>query len=117
MYKAELCRSCSVTKDTVRYYHKLGLLQPARRSESNGYGIYTTDHQERIRFIKKLQNFGFSLKEIKSAIELEESGELSDDARIFTLKSKLDEIDIKIKELRDYRESLLSALKYLTSRN
>lgn len=110
---AELCRVCSVTKDTVRYYHKKGLLQEVSRNESNGYGIYSMEHSERIKFIRKLKSFGFSLKEIKSAIELEESGELSDKVRIETLQFKLKEVDEKLKELNDYKKSLLSALSYL----
>lgn len=110
MLMAKLCNKCDVTKDTVRYYHKIGLLQLPRKGEQNGYGIYCEKHVERLLFIKKLKSFGFSLKEIKFAIALEERGEISNEVRIEVLKEKLNEVNIKLKELNNYKESLETAL-------
>ena len=113
---SDLCNRCKVTKDTVRYYHRFGLLEEAVK-QNNGYGLYTKEHEEKIRFIKKLQSFGFSLKEIKSAIILEESGHLSDKIRLDTLYLKLSEVENKIEDLKDYKKSLKEAISHLKNNN
>ncbi len=116
MLMSELCRQCGVTKDTVRYYHRIGLLMPPLINATNRYGIYDESHRERLRYIKKLQSFGFLLREVKSAILLEENQSLSDEMRIATLEQKLGEVDTKIEELSDYKESLLNAMVHLKKR-
>ncbi len=109
---SDLCNRCKVTKDTVRYYHRFGLLDEAIK-QNNGYGLYTKEHEEKVMFIRKLQSFGFSLKEIKSAITLEETGNLSDKIRIDTLSIKLSEVENKIEALKDYKKSLIKAISHL----
>lgn len=105
MYMYELCKNCNVTKDTVRYYHKIDLLERPLINSKNGYGLYDDTHIERIRFIKKLQSFGFSLKEIKRAIYLEMNNELTEQERLQTLQAKLKEINKKLNKLNEYKES------------
>lgn len=111
---AELCKKCSVTKDTVRYYHKKDLLKKPMVNSKNGYGIYDYSHKERIRFIKKLQSFGFSLKEIKRAIDLEESNQLTDEERLITLHKKLEDVDLKLDQLNEYKQTIIKAIRYLS---
>ena len=55
-----------VSKDTIRYYEKIGLLQPEM---SNNLRDYTEQHIEIIRTILKLKHTGFSLQEIKILFE------------------------------------------------
>ena len=116
MLISELCKLCNVTKDTVRYYHRFGILMHAHRNPQNGYGNYNETHIERLRYIKKLQSFGFTLKEIKSAIQLDENNSMTDEIRINALKQKLNDVNQKLKDLSEYKESLLIALKHLNSR-
>lgn len=113
MLMSELCGICAVTKDTVRYYHRLGILMAAEKDPRNGYGTYDETHVERLRYIKKLQSFGFALKEIASAIELNESDSMTDEIRIQTLHRKLEEVTVKLADLASYRESILTAISNL----
>lgn len=94
----------------------MNLLDPPAKSHKNGYGEYNLDHIERIKFIKKLKSFGFSLKEIKEAIDLEIRGDLSDKLRVDTLENKLMEVDLKLEELASYRLSLIEAIGYIKDR-
>jgi DNA-binding transcriptional MerR regulator len=114
---SELCRLCKVTKDTVRYYHRYGILMYPPKNINNGYSNYNEKHIERLRFIKKLQSFGFSLKEIKDAILLEENNLMSDEIRISTLNQKLIDVTEKLKVLSEYKKFLLTALKNLKNKN
>ncbi|MEO1339197.1 MAG: MerR family transcriptional regulator, partial [Myxococcota bacterium] len=54
---------------TLRRYHELGLLVPARIDEQSGYRYYGPAEVERARVITALRNLDFSLKEIGEIIE------------------------------------------------
>lgn len=115
MLMSTLCHRCNVTKDTVRYYQRIGILMNAQRNPQNGYSIYDELHVERLRYVKKLQSFGFSLREIKTAILLNENGSMSNEVKIKTLQEKLFEVNMKIEALLDYKASLQKAIFYLTN--
>jgi len=59
----------SVNVETIRYYQRFGILtEPVKPAE--GYRIYPADTINRIRFIKRAQQLGFSLKEIAELLDL-----------------------------------------------
>jgi DNA-binding transcriptional MerR regulator len=58
-----------VNLQTVRYYERLGLLAPDGRRPS-GYRQYSPEAVQRIRFIKRSQELGFKLEEIRGLLEL-----------------------------------------------
>lgn len=64
MYRiSELAKQCGVNKETIRYYERRKLLSPPARTEA-GYRLYSEKEVNRIQFIKRLQQLGFSLTEI-----------------------------------------------------
>ena len=59
----QLARSAGVNVETVRYYQRIGLIgEPPKPRQ--GYRSYPPATADRIRFIKRAQGLGFSLKEI-----------------------------------------------------
>lgn len=65
----QLAQKAQVNVETVRYYERRGLLpQPPRRP--SGYRQYAPEALARIRFIKRAQELGFSLKEIDELLSL-----------------------------------------------
>lgn len=65
----EVARRADVNKATVRYYEKRNLIpEPDRRR--SGYRIFTQRHIDQIKFIKRAQELGFTLSEIKELLEL-----------------------------------------------
>lgn len=70
---SELALKCNVSKDTVRYYAKIGLLQPQRNID-NGYQYFSKQDSKRLDFISRAQYLGYSLKEIKQIIEESQKG-------------------------------------------
>lgn len=101
----EVARQAGVSKESMRYYERMGLLPEPQRSEAR-YRLYTEAAVSRLRFIKKAQHLGFSLDEIKDLLVLNEAKN-EDAGQVKRLaESKLEAIDLKIKELEAMRTSL-----------
>lgn len=66
---ARAARSAGVGVETIRYYHQRGLLPlPAQRR--GAFRLYGAEHIDRIRFIKRAQELGFTLDEIVELLNL-----------------------------------------------
>ena len=65
----EVAAHANVHIETLRYYERRGLLAKPPRSTSN-YRHYPRGAVRRVRFIKRAQELGFSLKEIKELLVL-----------------------------------------------
>lgn len=65
----KLAALAEVSIDTLRYYEREGLIEPADRSES-GYRVYDKESTRRIHFIKQAQHCGFTLAEIRELLVL-----------------------------------------------
>ena len=57
-----------LTPRMVRHYHQIGLLPPARRSQSN-YRLYSEEEVRRLRQIVALKEQGFQLEQIRKLLE------------------------------------------------
>ncbi len=103
----EVALRSGVSVDTVRYYERRRLLPSAPRTEG-GFRLFTPETVERVRFIKQAQELGFSLDEIG---ELLTTGGADECRRVRDhLKVKLDELDERIRAMRDFRKSLAQRL-------
>src|SRR2546422_8714636 len=67
--RGELAQQGRVNSETIRYYERRGLLPKPPRTPS-GYRVFSSDAVRRVRFIKRAQGLGFSLKEIKALLAL-----------------------------------------------
>ncbi len=59
---------CNVTAKTLRYYDDAGILKAAWVNETNGYRYYSLEQQEVLQEIQSLKRLGFSLREIKALL-------------------------------------------------
>ena len=65
----ELAKQAGVNVETLRFYEREGLLaEPPRRA--SGYREYPPATVQRIRFIQRAKELGFTLREIKGLLEL-----------------------------------------------
>jgi len=69
MRTGELARTAGVNLQTIRFYERQGLLRKPLRTAS-GYRSYEQSDLERVLFIKRNQEIGFTLAEIKQLIDL-----------------------------------------------
>ncbi|HVY04498.1 MAG TPA: MerR family transcriptional regulator [Burkholderiales bacterium] len=68
----KLAKHANVGVETIRYYQNFGLLQEPPKPE-NGYRQYPRAALERLHFIKRAQELGFSLKEISRLLALDDN--------------------------------------------
>lgn len=64
-----------VNIETIRYYEKIGLLPPPRRSEGR-HRLYDRDLRQRLQFVRRSRELGFSIEEIKALLRLVDQGGL-----------------------------------------
>ena len=102
----QVARRAGVGVETVRFYERQGLLEEPQRRAS-GYRQYPEQVVTRIRFIKRAQQLGFSLKEITELLLLRVDGQTScDEVRQHT-EAKIAEVERKLGELQRMRQALL----------
>src|SRR5207244_5272900 len=65
----ELAERAEVNLQTIRYYEREGLLPEPPRRES-GYRMFPETTVRRVRFIKRAQELGFTLAEIRELLSL-----------------------------------------------
>ena len=97
--------SVGISKDTLRYYEKIGLLPGVARNAA-GLRIYDAKDVSRLKFIKRAQRMKFSLAEIGHLLEMRDSPQnVRDEVRMLT-QEKLTEIEEHISELTTLRNEL-----------
>ena len=101
----ELAKQGGVNLESIRFYERERLLPKAPRTAS-GYRMFSADDVRRVRFIKRAQELGFSLKEIKELLALRfdpatNCGDVRNRA-----EEKLTDIDQKIRDLQRIKKTL-----------
>ena len=94
-----------VNIQTVRYYERRGLIPPPSRTPS-GYRQFSDDAVARIRFIKRAQDLGFSLKEIAGLLALRVDHETACGAVEQKTRAKIALVQQKIRELEGMKAAL-----------
>lgn len=105
----ELSRRTSTTANTVRYYTRIGLLEPGRHPD-NGYRLYDHTDVVRLRFIVKAKWLGFSLSEIRRLIQCANQGESSCKLARRIVERRIVENRHRIDALRTLQLNMESAL-------
>lgn len=106
-----LAQRAGVNVQTVRYYERRGLLDDPR-GRGSGYREYTEETLERLRFIRRAQELGFTLTQIGELLTMR----MDPGTRAADVKARADQkildIDAKIEDLKRIR----SALDHLAGR-
>jgi Cu(I)-responsive transcriptional regulator len=103
---SEVAKQAGINLQTIRYYERQGLLVPTSRTEA-GYRIFSSESVRRIRFIKRAQELGFSLHEIKELLSLRIDAHTTQaDIRKRT-QAKIADVEQKIRHLQAIHTSLL----------
>ena len=116
MLIGELSKKTGFSRDTIRYYEKLGLIkEPSRNGSDNNYKNYTEPVLKRLLAIRKIKDFGFTLKETHGMLILFEEGVLEHERGNRYVKRKIALIDNKIKELEIIKKRLQEIVHPLTT--
>src|SRR5260370_8915192 len=68
----ELAESVDVNVETIRYYQRIGLLKLPEKPYG-GTRFYSGQDLRRLRFIRRAQQIGFSLEDIRALLDLSSS--------------------------------------------
>ncbi len=106
---SQLAEKAGIPTSTVRYYERIGLVEPEARSAAN-YRLYSRTSLDKLKFIKAAQAIGFTLDDTRSLLA-DESGSPPKCGDVQNLiEDRLTAIEERLKDLRHVRNILKSAL-------
>jgi DNA-binding transcriptional MerR regulator len=103
----EIAERTGVSIETLRYYEKRRLLSTPARTEG-GFRVYSDAAVHQVRFIKQAQSLGLTLDDIQqlAAGQLRRNHAPSCRKVHDLLTRRIEDIDARIKELREFRCTL-----------
>ncbi len=100
----------------MRYYEAHGIL-PAPSRLPNGYRVYGEHHVELLRFVRRAQSFGLTLKEIEQLVMLALHGKRACGRVRELAREHLKAIDRRIEQLELLRTQLRRMLRRRAGRD
>src|SRR5947209_4672865 len=102
---ADVAREAGISPDTVRYYERAGLLEPAGRSAA-GYRQFDAGSLDRLKFIQGAQRLGLRLREIRDLLTVRDTGVCPCESAETLLRRRVAEIEREIARLTALRGDL-----------
>ena len=97
--RGAMAKQSGVNIETIRYYENIKLMPDPMRSEG-GHRLYNETHLQRLSFIRRCRELGFTLKEIRGLLKLVDGGDYTcAEVRDVTIEH-LDDIRRKINDLK-----------------
>ena len=109
MRVTELANAMNTTPDTVRYYTRIGLIEPIK-SPGNGYKAYGKAVQQRLKFILSARQLGFAVEEIKNILTEADKGHSACPLVREIVEQRLAETEKQFQEALLLREKLRNAI-------
>lgn len=101
----KLAKAAGVNTPTIRYYEEIGLLPAADRTAS-GQRAYGSADLERLTFIRRCRDFGFSIDQVRLLAGLSISADKDCRAVGDIARAHLQQVRSKLEELRALEQSL-----------
>jgi DNA-binding transcriptional MerR regulator len=99
LLRHELAERSGVNAETLRFYEKAGVLQPARLA--NGYRQYHESDLKRLKLIQRAVSLGFGLEDVKGWLEGDQE----------SLEKGLEVLEQKQQDLEKLRKNLKKRLR------
>ena len=108
-----LSENTGVKIETIRYYEKSGIMPNPPRS-AGGFRMYRDEHLNRLRFIRRCRQLGFSMAEIEGLLGLvDDHGYTCGEVRTTTLEHA-NMVKQKIRDLKRLEKTLRSIASQCT---
>lgn len=118
MLIGELSKQTGLSKDTIRFYEKLGLITASSNDMGTKcYKKYSLETIERLSTIVQGKGLGFTLSEIKQLLDEWGEGEISKRDLIEIIERKIEEVIKKKQQLESIETYLISKLSKLNIEN
>lgn len=114
MLIGELSKKTGLSKDTIRFYEKLGLISASSiQAGTRLYKEYSPETVERLLMISQGKGLGFTLNEIKQLLNEWGAGAMSKPEQIRIIERKIEEIAEKMRQLDAIKIYLVNKLSKL----
>jgi DNA-binding transcriptional MerR regulator len=103
----EIAERTGVSVETLRYYEKRRLLKTPARTQG-GYRLYSGTVVHQVKFIKQAQSLGLTLDDIQQLAAGRTRANHAPSCRRVRdlLTRRIEDIDARIRELREFRRTL-----------
>ncbi|MBK8160986.1 MAG: helix-turn-helix domain-containing protein [Rhodospirillaceae bacterium] len=101
----ELAAATDTKVETIRYYERVELLPKPKRTAGN-YRSYETGHLNRLSFIRRARDLGFSIEQVRNLLGLADQKEQSCESVDAIASGHLADVDRKIADLKELRREL-----------
>lgn len=111
MLIGELSKKTGLSRDTIRFYEKQGLIEVGRRDRRfNNYKEYSEETLQKLNSIIRIKGFGFTLSETSTFLQLMYKGNISCNNVTEKLLEKSRQIDEKINELQLLKAQMMDGI-------
>jgi MerR family copper efflux transcriptional regulator len=111
----QIANEAGVGIQAIRFYEREGLIDAPARTRS-GYRQYDFDVVGRLRFIRRAQELGFTLKEVRELIALEDANGADCDDVYATASAKVAAVQRKIDDLTRMKDELSALVQACSGR-
>jgi Cu(I)-responsive transcriptional regulator len=101
----DLAKATDTKVETIRYYEHVGLLAAPARTAGN-YRAYRAEHLNRLSFIRRARDLGFSIDQVRTLLNLSDQKQRSCEAVDAIAREHLAEVERKIADLTVLRREL-----------
>ncbi len=95
--------------ETIRFYEKIGMLPKPARTEG-GHRAYGSGHVERLTFVRRARELGFTLEEVRALLRLAEASDVPCAEVKGVAVTHLAEVKTKISALRAMQKALTTLI-------
>ncbi|WP_339911656.1 heavy metal-responsive transcriptional regulator [Symmachiella dynata] len=107
---SQLAKAAEIPTTTIRYYERIGLVEPDNRSQGN-YRLYSGESLNKLKFIRASQAIGFTLEDVKALLSDDDGSIPTCDNVQSLIEERLADIEQRLKDLRRVRKVLKNALE------
>ncbi len=105
----ELSRRTGCNIETIRYYERIGLMPaPPRRGR---YRSYSPEHVDRLGFVRRARELGFTLDEVRALFGVAASGQASCAEARDLAASHLEDVRARISDLKRMERVLAETVR------
>lgn len=106
----EVGEKLGLSNDTLRYYEKVGLVGPAKKTGS-GIRDYDTNDVNRLEFVKCMRDAQIPIEVLKKYLDLFDKGDNTKEDRMKLLDEQRVVLENKIEKMKEAHEKLIYKLK------
>lgn len=101
---SDVAKRAGLPTKTIRYYEDIGLIRPMR--SENGYRAFRESDLHKLAFLSRSRALGFSIEDCRTLLALYEDPSRSSGEVKAVARAHLDQIEAKISDLREMRDTL-----------